>query len=138
MNSLLLTVICIFIKGAMVASFYAAGMSPPDMVVPVLSITRGDFWDLGGFGGLLKGYRFQDILSRNLPVKAFEECSIPCGVTAFDIVRFRTNYITTGCIATAVRASCTFPGLFQPVMIDGTPHIDGGVFDGHGLMALPV
>ncbi len=132
---------CVYIHtciGAMVASFLASGMSPPDMVKPVLSISRDDFWDLGGLGGLLRGHKFQGILHANLPTKTYEQCRIPCGVTAFDLVRFRTTHITTGCIATAVRASCTFPGLFQPVIIDRTPHIDGGVFDGYGLMALPV
>jgi hypothetical protein len=43
-----------------------------------------------------------------------------------------------GNIAVAVRASCTFPGMFQPVMIDGIgPCIDGGVWDHAGLMAMP-
>ena len=43
-----------------------------------------------------------------------------------------------GNIAVAVRASCTFPGMFQPVMIDGIGScIDGGVWDHAGLMAMP-
>ena len=53
------------------------------------------------------------------------------------LIYLPTYSITTGNLATAIRASCTFPGLFQPVMIDGRPHIDGGVYDDGGLMALP-
>lgn len=107
------------------------------MIEYVLTIQREHIWDIGGIGGLLKGTLFQQLIEGYLPVKTFEECKIPLAVTAYDLVRFRTNCITTGNIATAVRASCTFPGLFQPVMIDGSPHIDGGVFDDSGLMSMP-
>jgi predicted acylesterase/phospholipase RssA len=40
-------------------------------------------------------------------------------------------------LATAIRASACFPVLFSPVMVDGWPHIDGGVCDTVGMMALP-
>lgn len=46
--------------------------------------------------------------------------------------------MTSGPLATAILASCTFPGMFQPVLLDGWPHIDGGVWDHCGLMALPL
>lgn len=45
--------------------------------------------------------------------------------------------VRSGELATAIRASCTFPLLFQPVWLEGSYHIDGGVFDDGGLMALP-
>lgn len=124
--------------GAMVAGFYAAGLTPDEMVDAVLKVKRDDFWDLGGFGGLLRGGLFHQILDKHLPKKKFEDCAIPCAVTAFDCLRLRTTHIRDGCIATAIRAACTFPGLFQPVIVNSTPHIDGGVFDDIGLMALPV
>ncbi len=31
----------------------------------------------------------------------------------------------------AVRASCSIPGYFRPVMIDGVPHVDGGAWSVH-------
>jgi hypothetical protein len=42
-----------------------------------------------------------------------------------------------GYLPRAIHASCTFPGLFQPVMIDGAPHIDGACFDQAGILGLP-
>jgi hypothetical protein len=112
-------------------------MSPTQMMKAVLEIKRADIWDVGGVGGLLKGELFQELIERNLPVKTFEECPLPLGVTTFDLGNMKTQHITKGHLATAMRASCTFPGMFQPVKIGGTHHIDGGVFDGIGLMALP-
>eukprot|EP00428_Durinskia_dybowskii_P080360 CAMPEP_0170423826 /NCGR_PEP_ID=MMETSP0117_2-20130122/37217_1 /TAXON_ID=400756 /ORGANISM="Durinskia baltica, Strain CSIRO CS-38" /LENGTH=215 /DNA_ID=CAMNT_0010682625 /DNA_START=24 /DNA_END=667 /DNA_ORIENTATION=+ len=123
--------------GALVGGFLAAGMKPSEMIKAVLEIKRADIWDVGGSGGLLKGELFQAVIERNLPVRTFAECPLPLGVTSYDIMRFKTQYLTEGCLATAMRASCTFPGLFQPVSIGDSPNIDGGVFDGVGLMALP-
>eukprot|EP01034_Spumella_vulgaris_P024331 gene24331-30654_t len=111
-------------------------MTPQQMIDYVLAIEREHIWDMGGIGGLLKGDLFQQILESYLPVQTFEECKIPLGVTAYDLLRFKTKCITTGNIAQAVRASCTFPGLFQPVIIDNSPHIDGGVWDDSGLMSM--
>lgn len=102
---------------------------------------------------------------RHLRVQDIEDCVIPFGTTAWDLCRFQTKIIQSKCqyhyqfwlmfdvdkfhstpfffffvegdIATAIRASCCFPLLFAPVMIDGSPHIDGGVFDDGGLFALP-
>lgn len=124
--------------GALVAGFLAAGLPPKDMVAPVLSIQRKDMWDMGGMGGLLKGQLFHELIESNLPNKRFEHCRIPVGITAYDVLGFRTKILKgEGELATAIRASCTFPLLFQPVSIDGYPHIDGGIFDDVGLMALP-
>lgn len=104
--------------GALVAAFLASGMKPTDMPREVFSLKREDIWDVGIGLGLLKGNLFQKILEEKFPVQTFEECRIPLGVTAYDVLGFRTNCITRGNLATAVRASCTFPGLFQPVVID--------------------
>jgi NTE family protein len=123
--------------GALVTGFLASGMKPSEMPEKVFAIKRCDMWDVGFGLGLLKGQLFQEILEKNLKVKTFEECSIPLGVTAYDVLGMKTNCLTSGDIATAIRASCTFPGLFQPVLIDEKLHIDGGVFDDGGLMALP-
>ncbi len=97
---------------------------------------RSDIWDMGGIGGLLKGEAAHSLLKKHLLVERIEDCPIPLSVTAFDMFRLRTNCITEGCLATATRASFTFPGLFQPVMIDGRPHIDGGVWDHAGLLSM--
>jgi NTE family protein len=123
--------------GALVGGFYASGWSPSGIIDTLMSITREHIWDVGGAGGLLRGQMFHDLLTEHLKVSRIEDCRIPFGATAYDLFRFKTNCIQSGCIATAIRASCTFPGLFQPVLIDLSPHIDGGVWDDSGLMALP-
>jgi predicted patatin/cPLA2 family phospholipase len=122
--------------GALVGAFLAAGLKPSEMAERVLPIERTSVWDIGGLGGLLKGEAFEALIEKDLPVKTFEEALIPACVTAFDLSRMKTRKISSGSIAKAVRASCTFPGLFQPCMIEGSPHIDGGVWDHVGMMGL--
>mmetsp|Transcript_30075 Transcript_30075/g.42942 ORF Transcript_30075/g.42942 Transcript_30075/m.42942 type:complete len:351 (+) Transcript_30075:134-1186(+) len=119
---------------------YAAGLRPAQMIEMLLKFNRSSFWDLGGIGGLLKGKLFLELIQKNLPegIQNIEDCPIPFGTTAYDILRFQTRCLASGPLATAILASCTFPGMFQPVLLDGWPHIDGGVWDHCGLMALPL
>ena len=122
--------------GAIVGGFLAAGMQPAEMVQLILSIKREDIWDVGIFQlGLLKGELLQAILEKNLPSNSFDLCK-PLGVAAFELFGMKTKIISSGNLATAIRASCCFPGLFCPVEVDGSRCIDGGVFDRAGLMAL--
>ena len=95
-------------------------------------------WDHGWGFGLLKGELFQSLLEKSLgPVKTIEDCPIPLGVTAYNVQTLTTSIRTQGELATAVRASATFPVMFQPVTLDNQYHIDGGLFDQYGLVALP-
>ena len=123
--------------GALVGGFLASGMSPLAMKNLILGIRREHMWDMPGFGGVIRGSLFQSLLEKHLPCKKIEDCPLRFGATAFNVLQMRTKLLHQGCLATAIRASCTFPFLFQPVWIDSQPHIDGGVFDDAGMMALP-
>ncbi len=128
--------------GALIASFLATGMQPREVVEPILALERKDIWDLGGrrfLLGLLKGEKFHRLMEKNLPVHHIEECPVPFGCTVYDIIKKKTLCLTEGPIATAVRASCSFPFLFQPVRIGQRNRfcIDGAIQDKSGLAALP-
>ena len=45
--------------GGLVAGLFAAGLSPADMGETVVKFRRSDFWDPVGFGGLLRGKKFE-------------------------------------------------------------------------------
>ena len=126
--------------GAMGAGFLGSGMSPSEMIEEILKIDRSMIWDaeLDTFrAGLLKGELLHGIYERVMPTTDFSQCVIPCGMAAYDVYGMKTTLIMEGCVATAMRASACFPILFAPVYLDGKPHIDGGVFDRNGMMALP-
>lgn len=122
--------------GSIAGGFYASGMSTTEMTDALFELRREDMWDIGGFAGLLKGQLMQSQLEKRLLVKNMEECRLPLGVTAYDVFRFETKCINKGDLASSIRASCCVPVLFQPVLIDGWPCVDGGTFDWNGAMAL--
>jgi predicted acylesterase/phospholipase RssA len=113
-------------------------MSPAQMASSVFKINRDSIWDAGIGLGLLKGKKLQQLLEDELPrkVQTFDKCKISFGVTTFSLTQMRTVIHASGALATAMRASACFPGLFTPVVIDDTLHIDGGVFDRTGMMGL--
>lgn len=125
--------------GALVGGFLASGMQPSAMIESVLKIDRKAIWDPSFGLGLLKGDKLQRIIEKELPrrVQSIEDAPLPIGVTTFNLGSMRTEVHRNGSLATAMRASACFPGLFSPVVINGTLHIDGGVFDRHGLVGLP-
>ncbi|CAN0154951.1 unnamed protein product, partial [Discosporangium mesarthrocarpum] len=120
--------------GALIAGLFAAGRSPREMGEDVIKFRRSDFWDPVGFGGVLRGRKFEELIEASLPegVRTFDQCRVPLYVSGFDLSRLQTRSISEGDIAPALRASCTFPMLFSPVWHSQGVLVDGGVQDTTG------
>jgi NTE family protein len=112
------------IVGAMLAHSYPA----KKIEEIVLEIQREDFWDPSLGLGLLKGKKYEDLLSRFLP-KHFHELSLPLEISVFDIKSLKNKTMISGELLRAVRASSAFPVLFQPVKIENKYYMDGGLYD---------
>jgi NTE family protein len=125
--------------GALVAGLWGAGLSSETIRERLFSLQRSDFWDPDPLfalrGGLLRGARFQSLLDDALGGKRFEDCPIRVRVVAFDTRTLRTCPLDRGDLATAIRASCSVPGMFQPTRLDGRSYVDGGVADRAGISA---
>lgn len=80
------------------------------------------------------GLSAQNIVNGTLPagIRRFDQCRIPLAVSAFDVSRLTTRTLEEGCIAQALRATCTFPGLFAPVWHEKGVLVDGGIRDTTG------
>jgi NTE family protein len=78
--------------------------------------------------GFVASERMQHFLERLLKRYRFEEMQMPLGVVATDLstgepVEFRNS----GDVFLPIRASCSYPGLFQPVRSDGRLLVDGAI-----------
>ncbi len=62
-----------------------------------------------------------------IPNLALEDLAIPLAVVTTDLQTGESVTLRTGRLATAVRASCSVPGLVTPVEVDGRRLCDGGV-----------
>lgn len=135
--------------GGMVAAFAAAGLSGAQVKSLVLERRREDFWDPDWLGiavdsvrrgprpsGLLRGARFRSLLERHLPVKTFADTKTPLVVVATNLSTQSAITLTSGDLASAVHATCAYPGLFQAVDRDGHQLWDGGIVDKAPAVAL--
>jgi NTE family protein len=83
---------------------------------------------LPGQRGLLSLEPLGKLLNELLEDKRlFSDLAIPFACVATDVDRDEAVLLQTGELATAVRASCTVPGVFVPVEREGRMLIDGGV-----------
>jgi NTE family protein len=115
--------------GSIVAAAYASGASPAEIARAGCTMRLGDVarWSLGRMG-LVVSERMQRFLEKLLKRYRFEEMKIPLGVLATDLctgesVRFRDS----GDVFLPIRASCSYPGLFQPVRREGRLLVDGAM-----------
>ena len=123
--------------GALVAGAWAAGLPCEALAGELLRLERGHFWDPAPGAGLLAGRRFDALLRAMLPVAEIERCRVPLRISVFDILARRTAVLERGDLASAIRASCAVPGMFQPVWIGRRPYWDGGILDRPGIAGAP-
>ncbi len=119
--------------GALTAALWAAGLKAETIAEHLNQLQRQDFWDPFPGPGILRGKKFAQKLSELLPVKEFSECQTPLFISVFDPVALKTVSLTTGCLTTAIRASCAVPFMFHPVWNDRRPYLDGGIRDRPGM-----
>ena len=114
--------------GALVAAAYLGGASI-EALVDEASRLHPWFWVRGWGGGLLSGTKLGILIDEFLPKETFEELSAPLAVLATDMDTGQGVVFKTGNVRDAVRASCSFPGVFPPFILDGRRLYDGGVTD---------
>ena len=103
--------------GSIVAAAYASGATPEEIARAGCSMRFSDIgrWSLGRLG-LVGSERMNGFLKRLLKTYQFEEMLIPLGVLATDLCTGNpVSFSGTGQVFDPVRASCSYPGLFQPV-----------------------
>lgn len=114
--------------GAILGAIYATGASAEDLYQLAVRTNWRDVVDLSLKTGLIKGDRLEGFLSEVLP-GTFEELALPLAVVATDIESGEEVVMSEGDLLTAVRASASFPGAFEPVHIAGRTLADGGIIN---------
>jgi NTE family protein len=117
--------------GSYVGGLFAAGVSLPEI---------GQLWEELGFWrtarfllptfpwrGWSSGEELRRVLLEIVGERRIEDLPIPFAAVATDLGSGEPVAIRRGCLADAIRASLSVPGLFVPVDLDGRTLIDGGV-----------
>lgn len=77
--------------------------------------------------GLLSGKKLAKVVHELTDGKSFSECKIPLAVVTTDIEKNERVVFQKGDLQKVVCASCSWPGIFNPVRIDGRLLVDGGI-----------
>lgn len=77
--------------------------------------------------GLTEGHRLENIISEATEKKEFKDVKTPFAITTVDVETGHEVYFTDGDLQKIIKASCSLPGIFKPVEINGHLLIDGGM-----------
>jgi NTE family protein len=114
--------------GSFVGSLYAYGFNAFQLQKMSFSIERGDIVDLTiPDNGFVKGEKLEEYINTLLNNTPIEKLRIPFYAVATDIQNGQEVDFGRGNTGTAVRASCSIPGIFRPVKIGDRTYVDGGV-----------
>src|SRR3954466_4152358 len=115
--------------GALVGAAYASGeLDRLEKWVTALAWTTVvRLMDLTWRGGLIRGQRLFTLFRTIFQDRDIEGLPIPYGAVATELYSGRELWLRHGNLLDAVRASCAMPGLFTPMIRDGSVLVDGGL-----------
>jgi NTE family protein len=114
--------------GSILGAAYASGAPLARIIATCRTLRFRDIakWRVSRLG-LASNHRLEDLVEQVFESKCFEDLHIPMAVVATDLANGEPVAFTHGNLCEAIRASCAFPGLFEPVQI-GTRYLaDGGL-----------
>jgi NTE family protein len=114
--------------GALIAAAWAGG-ADLGRLIDQASHLHPWMWVRGWGGGLLSGSRLGALIDEFLPVATFAELRVPVTVVAADVDTGEPVVFREGNVRDAVRASCSFPGVFPPFAWNGRRLVDGGLIE---------
>ncbi|PYT83510.1 MAG: esterase [Acidobacteria bacterium] len=114
--------------GSILGAAYASG-APLERIIEACRRLR--FRDIARWRvsrlGLASNQRLGELVERVFGSRQFEDLRIPLAVVATDLSSGEPVVFTQGNLVDAIRASCAFPGLFEPVEIGTRCLADGGL-----------
>jgi NTE family protein len=114
--------------GSFVGSLYAYGFNAFQLQKISLGLEQGDLADFTlPDNGFIKGEKLEGYVNRMVRNTPMEKLRIPFHAVATDIQSGREMVFGRGNTGSAVRASCSIPGVFAPQVIGGRMYVDGGV-----------
>jgi NTE family protein len=114
--------------GSILGAAYASGARLSRIVEKCREIRFRDFarWRVSRFG-LASNDRLGALIQRFFDSRQFEDLVIPLAIVATDLGTGDPVIFKQGSLTDAIRASCAFPGLFEPIQIGTRCLADGGL-----------
>jgi NTE family protein len=114
--------------GSILGAAYASGAPLARIIEACRTLRFRDIarWRVSRLG-LASNSRLGGLIERVFDSRQFEDLRIPLAVVATDLASGEPVVFTQGDLVDAIRASCAFPGLFEPVEIGTRCLADGGL-----------
>lgn len=116
--------------GSMVGALAAAGYDT-DTIYEISKKT--DFFGikhiLFGKAGIFSTEPIEKLIKEHIPGDTFENLKCKLTIAATNIVECKTDYFNSGCLSKAVAASSCIPMVYEPVKINGSVYLDGGLLN---------
>lgn len=114
--------------GGLIGAAYCLGVHPYYMEKVALKFSWKKLADFSiSRISLIKGKKLTKFVSDFTDKKTFKDMKIPFAITTTDIETGEEQLHTKGNLQKLIRASCSWPGIFAPVIIDGRKLTDGGI-----------
>jgi NTE family protein len=120
--------------GSLIGAIYAYDVNSFELEWSAFTLERENIFDydlmtvMTGMGAA-RGETLEEFVRAKVPIRNIEDLKIPFAAVATDLHRGTRVVLDKGPVDHAVRASCSIPGVFQPVEHEGTLLVDGGVLD---------
>jgi NTE family protein len=114
--------------GSILGAAYASGAPLAQIMATCRTLKFRDIarWHVSRLG-LATNHRLADLIDRVFVSQTFEELRIPMAVVATNLNSGEAVVFTEGNMIDPIRASCAFPGIFEPVEIGTRWLVDGGL-----------
>jgi len=114
--------------GSLIGAAYCTGCPVEEMEEKALKFNWPHLVDFGIHStGLIKGKKLENIILDRVGDKTFKDLKIPFALTTTDLQTGEERVHTSGDLITLIRASCSWPGIFTAVEVEGHLLADGGV-----------
>lgn len=116
--------------GALIGAFLAQGFTPYQLL-EICKEERIFSYSLVSFrnGGVFSANIIEKMILKHIPHNNFESLKMPLHVHVTDLTHGRELTFNQGELALAVKASCSFPLVFQPVAYQDSLLCDGGLMN---------
>ncbi|MBL7156843.1 MAG: patatin-like phospholipase family protein [Candidatus Omnitrophica bacterium] len=114
--------------GGLVGAAYGLGVPTYRMEKAALKFSWAKLADFSiSKISIIKGKKLAKLIEEFTDKKRFEDAQIPFAITTTDIETGEELMHTKGNLQKVIQASCSWPGIFAPVTIDGRKLTDGGI-----------
>jgi NTE family protein len=116
--------------GAIAGALYADGFTPEEILEIYTRKSIFEFMQMTvPKTGIFKPTGLRETLIKNLRATTFDQLKVPLVVTATNLIDGKSEYFREGDLIEAILASSCIPVLFEAVIINNIPYIDGGIMN---------